>query len=72
MEADPQSRFTGDLQKRFAVTKSAFVSTLQVQARKILNLADTETIFLMTGNVIPSVTATIGEIYEVSLELFTN
>ena len=66
MEADPQSRFTGDLQKRYAVSKAVQVYSLQMLARKRLDLADTDTIFLLVGNVIPSVTATLGDVYEVS------
>ena len=71
MESDPQSKFKDDFHEVYAIRKHNLVSSLHRLARRRLELAETHPIFVMTGGTIPSMTSTVGEIHEVSLEFVT-
>ena len=66
MEADPQSKFTGDLKLVYAIPNTWHVTNLHLEARKTLKLEETDTVFLMTRNSIPSITVLVKDVHAVS------
>ena len=66
MEAERRGIFPGYILQVCAIPDHWLVLQLHLAARKKMNLDKTDTIFLMAGNTLPSINATVKEVHAVS------